>query len=78
MITNLLIYLIPPKTEGVAVVTLVQSILKNVEDREKEPTKNGIENGEKNEPRDCFSRLDWNLTEEINSAIAIAAQNMNK
>ncbi len=59
-------------------MTLVQSILKNVEDRENESTKNGIENGGKNESKDCYSRLDWNLTEEINSAIAIAAQNMNK
>ena len=61
-------------SEGVAVVTMVQAILKTLgkKDPETGEEKNQID------PSKYFSRLDWNLLDEVKRAITNAAQSIDK
>ncbi len=62
-------------SEGVAVVTMVQAILKSLDKKDPEI------NEEKNpvfDPSKYFSRLDWNLSDEVKNAITTAAQNIDR
>ena len=61
-------------SEGVAVVTMVQAILKTLDkkDPETDDEKNPID------PSKYFFRLEWNLLDEVKRAIKNAAQSIDK
>ena len=62
-------------SEGVAVVTMIQEILKNMTGQ---IHTTAAENSHKEEQATNFSRIEWNLNEDVKEAITTAAQNINR
>ena len=60
-------------SEGVAVVTVVQNIFKDLQmDKNKSKDEAGIRTG------DFYELFEWKLDDEVKAAIANAAENINK
>ena len=64
-------------SEGVAVVTVVQAIFNDLQ-KDKEELNGEAGNGAEIRTGDFFELLEWKLADEVKSAIATAAENINK